>query len=206
MKMKKWMMLLMVMGVGLAGSAALADMHGQAEEGSEAATAYAVDEAHTTVGFTIRHLGLAKVRGNFGEYEGRVHLEGNDLSTLEVKATVQVASVDTDNERRDEHLRSADFFDVETYPELSFVSTAVVEHGEGHALQGRLTIKDVTQEVTLPVVLAGPVEDPWGNQRIGVELSGEINRQDFGVAHDGMSDAAIGDTVTLDIQVEAVKE
>jgi polyisoprenoid-binding protein YceI len=170
------------------------------------ATVHALDKAHTAVGFSIRHMGIANVRGHFDEYEGEIHYDGENLASLVVTATIQAASINTQNQRRDDHLRSADYFEADTYPVLTFKSTGVVPHGDGHALTGHLTIKEVTREVTLPFELSGPIEDPWGGQRIGISIGGQINRQDFGVAYDAAADRLIGDVVTFDIQIQAVQQ
>ena len=189
----------LVTGIALGiGTAAQADEHG--------AAVYGLDTAHTTVGFSIRHMGIANVRGHFDEYEAEIHYDGENLASLVVSATIHAASINTQNQRRDDHLRSADYFEAETYPALTFKSTGVVPHDDGHALTGHLTIKDVTKEVTLPFELSGPIEDPWGGQRIGISIGGQINRQDFGVAYDATADRLIGDVVTFDIQIQAVQQ
>lgn len=200
--MKKLLTLLIAVGVGIAAGAALAGSHGEDYSGDT----YAPDKDHTTVGFSVRHMGITNVRGLFDEYEGKVKLDGTDVETLSVKATIQAKSIDTNNERRDDHLRSEDFFEVETYPEIKFHSKDVVAHDGGHALVGDLTIKDVTKEVTLPITMSEPVEDPWGNTRIGVEINGSVDRNDFGVAFDGAADMLIGATVNFDINIQAIKE
>lgn len=179
--------------------------HGGQETTAKADT-YALDKDHTTVGFNIRHMGITNVRGLFGEYDGEIKINGDDVQTLKVKATIQAASIDTNNQRRDDHLRNPDFFEVETWPEITFRSRSVVPHEGGYALVGDLTMKDVTKEVTLPVSVSGPVEDPWGGSRMGLEIKGSVSRHDFGVAHDGASDRLIGSDVEFDIQVQAIKQ
>lgn len=186
----------------LLASAAQAHEHG----GGDDPTQYAVDAAHTQVGFAVRHLGIVNVRGVFTDYEATMSMIDEDFTTTELEFTIQAASIDTGVERRDDHLRSEDYFEVETYPEITFVSTGVERHGTGHAMTGQLTIKGVTQDVTLPVTFGGPVSDAWGNTRVGVELSGEINRHDFGVAYDATADKSISDTVRLDVQIQAIQE
>lgn len=185
-----------------------ADMHGDhsGEMEAKGATNYSLDNAHTVVGFSVRHLGLAKVKGQFNSFTGSVSVDDMQLETLSINATLDAASIDTNNDARDDHLRNADYFDVTVHPAITFVSTGVVPFEDGHALQGDLTIKGVTQSVTLPVTLTGPVEDPWGNTKIGIELLGAIDRQSFGVGHDGATDELIGDTVSFDIAIQAVQE
>ncbi len=170
------------------------------------ADAYGLDKDHTTVGFNIRHMGITNVRGLFGAYDGEVKIKGDDIRTLKVNATIQAASMDTNNQRRDDHLRSPDFFEVETWPEITFRSSSVVSREDGYALVGDLTMKDVTKEVMLPVTMSGPVEDPWGGSRIGLEIKGSVNRHDFGVASDGAADRLIGANVEFDIHVQAIKQ
>ena len=187
-------------------SLTLAHNHGDKEEAVTAvADVYEIDKAHSVVGFSIRHLGIVNVRGTFGEYDGEISMVGNDLSTLSIHATIQVASIDTGNAGRDDHLRNPDYFEVETYPELTFVSSGVVAHGDGYGVSGALTIRDVTRAVTLPITISGPVE-AWGSSRIGLEIKGSVNRHDFGVAHDSMGDRSIGDAVNFDIQIQAIKQ
>lgn len=193
---KQWTSMLAAVAVALSASVAF----------GESKDEYALDKDHTSVGFSVRHMGITNVRGVFGEFDGKIKLSGDDIGSLTVKATIQAASIDTKNERRDNHLRSEDFFEVETYPEIKFHSKGVMPHGDGYALVGDLTIKDVTKEVHLPVTLASPVEDPWGNTRIGLEIQGSVDRNDFGVAYDGAADALIGATINFDINVQAVKE
>ncbi len=185
----------------------LAHQHGGGDHAEQSEyTKFEVDAAHTQVGFSVRHLGIVNVRGVFTDYEASLKMSEDDFSTTQLEFTIEAASIDTGVGARDDHLRSADYFEVETYPEITFVSTGVQRHGTGHAMTGKLTIKGVTQDVTLPVTFGGPVSDPWGNTRIGVELTGEINRHDFGVAYDAMADRSISDTVRLDVQIQAIQQ
>lgn len=164
------------------------------------------DLDHSTIGFSVRHMGITNVRGLFSEYEGHVTMENDDPETLHVHAVIQAKSIDTNNQRRDDHLRNPDFFEVEAFPTLTFTSTGVEREGEGHVIVGHMTIKDVTREVRFPVTVSGPAEDPWGNTRIGVEITGTLERHDYGVGFDGASDRLIGDTVTLDVNLQAIKQ
>ena len=190
-------LLSVVLGVGTAWAGGHGDY-------SDSTSRWSLDPAHTSVGFAIRHLGLVNVRGHFNEYDGMVHYDGESIESLQVRATIQASSIDTNNERRDAHLRNEDFFEVDTYPTITFHSSAVVPHGDGHALKGHLTIKNVTKEVLLPLTVNGPTEDAWGNDRIGIELGGQIERHDFGVGFDGAPDRMIGSTVHLDIHLQAI--
>ncbi len=173
-------------------------------QAAEKSGRYALDQDHTHIGFISRHLGVVNVPGHFHVFDGFVKYDGEDLSSLRFELTVEAATLDTNNERRDEHLRSEDFFEVETYPQIVFSATGAEGEGAGKYLVGTLTMKDVTKEIRLPVTVSGPVEDPWGQQRIGMEIRGSINRHDFGVGFDGVGDRTIGDTVRFDVNVQAI--
>lgn len=166
---------------------------------------FGLDEAHSSVGFSVRHMGITNVRGHFGEFEGSIQM-GDDITSLVFEAVIQAASVDTNNERRDDHLRNEDFFEVETFPVLTFKSTGVDRQGDGYVLVGHLTMKETTHEVRLPLTVSGPAEDPWGNTRIGLAIGGTVERHDFGVGFDGAADRLIGNTVTLDVNLQAIKK
>jgi len=140
-----------------------------------------VDKSHTNVGFQVTHMVITKVNGHFNDYEVQFTFDPKNLETFNLEATISAASVDTDNEKRDEHLRSADFFDADKYPEMIFKSTKAVKTAEGYKAIGTLTIKDVTRELELPFTVTGPVKGPWGNTRYGIEAKTTINRKDFNV-------------------------
>ena len=180
---------------------------GVASAGLPAAGTYALDPAHSTVGFRIRHMGLAFVEGEFDGFEGQIQFDPADIAATTVTATVQTASVDTDVDARDAHLRTADFFDVETYPTMTFRSTAVQPTGPTtFRLTGDLTLHGVTRPVTLDVTAAGPITDPRAGQRAGFHATGEIDRRDFGMTW-GQSlpggVPAVGHLVTLVLDAEA---
>jgi polyisoprenoid-binding protein YceI len=137
---------------------------------------WTVDPSHSELGFVARHLMVTKVRGQFKEFEGSVKV-GDDITDSQVTAVAQLASIDTGSADRDTHLRSADFFDVENNPTMSFTSTEVTED----TLKGDLTIKGVTKPVVFDLDFNGLATDPWGNQKAGFEASTEINRKDFGL-------------------------
>lgn len=162
------------------------------------------DPAHTHVGFVVRHLVVTKVRGRFENVEGHIVTAENPLdSTVEV--SVDLNSVNTNNETRDNHLRSADFFEVETFPRMTFRSTGIRSDGEDFYLDGELTIKDVTRPVSLAFELAGFSADPWGGTRLGGSAHGEINRKDFNVNFEGIQNglAVVADKIELVLDVEA---
>ncbi len=169
---------------------------------------WTVDPTHSRIGFAVKHLGIATVRGTFSEFEGTLVI-GDDLTSARASGTVKAASVSTNEAGRDEHLRSADFFDVENYPEIRFESTSIEAIDEDSLkINGNLTIKDVTNEVELLAEVGGSEADPWGNDRVGLEAVGKISRADFGIRFDialGSGNVVIADKITLNLDVSAVK-
>src|ERR1700737_2411923 len=143
---------------------------------------YVFDLAHTRIGFVARHAMVTKVRGAFNEFTGSAHVDGADPSRSTAEITIKVASIDTRNADRDGHLRSNDFLQIDDYPEITFRSTSAAKTGENtFDLTGDLTIKGVTQKVTIPFTFEGQATDPFGNSRLGFEGSTTINRKDFNV-------------------------
>ena len=162
-----------------------------------------IDASHSELGFTARHLMVTKVRGKFNEFEGTAKV-GDDVTASQVTAVVQLASVDTGSADRDAHLKSADFFDVENNPTMSFTSTEVSED----TLKGDLTIKGVTKPVEFDLEFNGLATDPWGNQKAGFEATTEINRKDFGlewnVALEG-GGVLVSEKIKINLDVQLVK-
>ena len=143
---------------------------------------YTIDPSHSRIGFVARHAMITKVRGAFNEVEGSGQFDPQNPEASTISVTIQTASVDTRNADRDAHVRGADFLDVEAFPTLTFVSTAIASTGgDDFDITGDLTIKDVTRPVTFSVELTGTVVDPWGNTRLGLEGSTVINRKDWGL-------------------------
>jgi polyisoprenoid-binding protein YceI len=165
-----------------------------------------IDTSHSDVSFTIRHMMVSKVRGRFGKFSGEI-VTGENLADSTVTATIDATSIDTNNEQRDGHIRSADFFDVENHPEWTFRSTALRVDGEDLALDGELTIKGVTRPVTLALEVNGFGPDAWGGTRAGFSASTTIDRNDFGVdikmPLDG-GGVVVGDKVQIHLEIEAV--
>ena len=170
---------------------------------------YVTDPAHTTFGFAVKHLGIATVRGRFAQFEGTLEL-GDDLATARVTGTAQAASIDTGEPQRDEHLRSGDFFDAETYPELRFESSAIRASGEDRfEIDGQLTLHGVTRPLTLEAEFLGTETDPWGNQRAAFEITGKLNRSDWGMKFNaalGSGNFVVSDGVRLAIDVSAIRQ
>jgi len=168
-----------------------------------------VDRAHSNVGFAVKHMGIATVRGEFGEFEGTLEV-GDDLSKAKAHGTVKAASVDTSEAQRDDHLRSPDFFDAEQYPELSFESTRIEAlDDEEFRITGKLTIHGITNEVVLHADYQGTDVDPWDNQRVGLEVTGQLSRGDYGMKFNqalGSGNMLVGDKVKLELDISAVKQ
>jgi polyisoprenoid-binding protein YceI len=167
-----------------------------------------VDTTHTVVEFGIKHLMITTVKGQFTELEGSFTTAQDGTVTAEGK--VETASVNTNEPKRDEHLRSADFFDAEHYPEITFTSTGV-DHVDGNnfIVHGDLTIRGVTRPFDWDTRVAGVVNDPWGNERVGLELRGTVNPSDFGVDWNAELESGgnlVGDKADLTVNVEAVKQ
>ena len=178
---------------------------------ADEAAKWNIDPSHTSAGFAVRHMMVSTVRGSFGGVKGSATFDGKDLAKLTLEASIDATTIDTGNADRDKHLKSADFFDVEKFPTLTFKSKRAEKAGEGKLkLTGDLTIHGVTKEVVLDV--DGPsaaVKDPWGMTRIGATASTRIKRSDFGLTWNKVIEAggvAVGDEVTITIDVELVKE
>ncbi len=167
-----------------------------------------VDPAHSRVGFEVRHMMIATVRGQFREFEGTI-VSAQDLAHFRAFGKAQVASIDSGQAERDAHLRSPDFFDADTFPEVAFESVRI-EHVEGGMFRvvGNLTIRDQTREIAFAALVQGAGEDPWGNERVGLEASAVINRSDFGLTWQqrlARGGVLVGDEVTLVLDISAVR-
>jgi polyisoprenoid-binding protein YceI len=174
------------------------------------ATTWTIDPTHAEIAFAVRHLMLATVRGRFGAVAGTVTLDEQTPATSKVDVTIDVNSIDTRQEMRDNHLRSADFFDVANHPTMRFVSKRVEGDLTGEfRIIGDLTIRGTTKEVALDVSLQGRGRDPWGNERAGFEAKTKISRGEFGLTWNQALEAggvAVGDEVKISIDVEIVKQ
>jgi polyisoprenoid-binding protein YceI len=170
---------------------------------------WTVDKAHSKVGFAVKHMGIATVRGEFTEFEGALDI-GDDLAAARAYGNVQTASVNTNDPQRDEHLRSPDFFDAESFPEISFESTRIEPIDEDtFRIVGNLTLHGVTREIELEATLQGADIDPWGNERVGLEITGQLSRGDYGMKFNqalGSGNMLVSDKVKLALDISAVKQ
>ena len=170
-------------------------------------TTYSIDKAHSEATFQVRHL-LTKVRGRFSDFDGTIDYDEENPERSSVNVTIQAASIDTNERDRDTHLRSADFFDVEKFPTLTFRSGAITRKGsERLGLAGDLTIHGVTLPVSLDAIFLGKAKDPWGNERIAFEAEAAINRKDYGLNWNAALETGgflVGDEVKISLSVQAV--
>ncbi len=168
------------------------------------------DPVHSSVGFSVRHLLISEVSGKFDKYDIEVVTAKEDFSDAQINVNVQTSSIDTDNEKRDNHLRSDDFFNAEKYPELKFVGRKLQKmDGDKYKLYGDLTIRDITRPVTLDVTMGGVVKDPRGNERAGFSISGEIDRFEYGLMWDAATEAGglvVGPKVKIRSDLSLIKQ
>ena len=170
---------------------------------------YTIDPAHTSLGFTVRHAMVTNVRGSFGELEGTLHLDGAHPENSSASIDVDVASIDTGAPDRDTHLRSADFFDIEKFPRMTFRSTGAEEAGDDYRITGDLTIKDVTKPLTIDLEFNGKATDPFGNERVGFEGSATLSRSEWSLNWNAALETGgmlVSDKVNLEIDVSAIKQ
>lgn len=172
--------------------------------------AWKIDPSHSLVEFTVKHMMIAKVRGRFNRYDGTLNLDLENPQNSTIEGTIEAESLDTNEANRDGHLRSADFFDVETYPQITFRSTRIEpKGGDQYKVVGDLTIRGITNEVVLDVVNEGQNKDPWGNQRIGFTATTAINRKEFGLTWNAALETGgfmVGDEVKITIEGELVQQ
>jgi polyisoprenoid-binding protein YceI len=168
-----------------------------------------IDRSHSEALFTVRHL-ITKVRGRFRDFEGTITYDEAHPERSRVQFTIQASSIDTNEPNRDTHLRSGDFFDVDRFPTITFVSTGVAPDGSGgFNVTGDLTIRDVCRPVVLPVAFHGFAKDPWGNQRAGFETELKLNRKDYGLNWNAALETGgflVGDEVTVTLSIQAVAQ
>ncbi|QRK10377.1 YceI family protein [Archangium violaceum] len=168
-----------------------------------------IDTTHSGIHFSVRHMVIAKVRGSFRTYSGTVSLDEQDISASSVSVRIETASIDTGVEQRDTHLRSADFFDVEKFPTITFQSTKVEKSsGNGLRVTGNLTLRDVTREVVLEAEQLGIGKDPWGNVKAAFEAKTSVDRRDFGLKWNQALETGgvlVGEKVEITLEIQAVK-
>jgi len=173
-------------------------------------TKWNFDKSHSVVGFNVTHMLISETDGNFQDYEGSVVSSNDDFQNAVIAFEAKTTSIFTDNEKRDNHLRSEDFFNAEKFPTLSFKSKSLTKiSGKNYSLVGDLTIKGITKEVSLDVKYNGTVKDPWGNTRAGFKISGGIDRFDFGLTWNTVLEAGglvVSKEVEMDIKIELIKE
>jgi len=174
---------------------------------ASAAENYKIDPAHTSLTFSVRHLGINSVKGHFDQFEGSVLLENGQIK--EAACTIQVPSINTGVKQRDDHLRSPDFFDAAKYPTITFKTKKFEKSGDQTVLIADFTIRGVTKELRLPVKLNGPIKDAQGKERIGLEGRTTLNRKDYGIHFNAALEsgvAVVGEEVVIEINLEAIKE
>lgn len=173
-------------------------------------TTWKIDPTHSEIQFKAKHLVISTVTGQFKSFDGEIISNGNgSFDGADIKFEADIDSITTNNDDRDAHLKSDDFFNAEQYPKLTFESTSFTKNGNGeYKLTGNLTIRDVTKEVTLDVEHGGVVDDPYGNTKAGFELTGAINRKEFGLTWSAVTEAGsvvVGDSIKLQMNVQVVK-
>ena len=188
---KKLLVLLAVMGLGA---------------GLSYAGTYEVDKTHSSINFGVMHLMVSKVTGAFNDYDAKINFDPNNLAGSSIEATVKAASIDTKSANRDKHLKSADFFDAEKFPEITFKVSAITGSGDQYVLTGDLSLHGVTKKVSIPVTIAGPVKSPSGFDALGITGQFKLNRQDYGVSWNKALDnggVMVGDEVEVTMSIEA---
>jgi len=171
-------------------------------------TKWTIDTAHSEVQFKVKHLVISTVTGTFKSFKGNVSTESEDFDNAKVEFSIDADSIDTNNTDRDNHLKSADFFEVATYPTLTFANGLLTKSGENYTLSGELTIRDVTKKVELGVEYGGTAKDPWGNTKAGFEVTGKINRKEFGLTWNAATEAGgvlVGEDIKLHINIQLAK-
>lgn len=173
-------------------------------------TKWAIDPSHSKITFKVKHLMISNVLGNFREFDGEVSTVGDDFSKSVISLSINAASVDTNIADRDTHLKSADFFDVENHPKITFDAIGLTDLGDDlYKLKGNLTIKGISKPITLNVEFGGVTPDPWGNVKAGFSVTGKINRKDWGLTWNSALETGgvlVGEDVKIDCDIELVKK
>ncbi len=182
---------------------------GKTNNAAVPAGTYNLDPAHSIIGFAVRHFEINWVEGRFKDFTGAINYNEQDATKSTVQFTAKIESIDTGIAPRDQHLRTADFFDAATYPEMKFASTKIEKKGKDkYILHGDFTLKGVTKQIELPFTFTNAIKDPWGNSRFGIEAHTKINRRDYGMNYGNALAGGgfdVGNEITIDLHLEAVK-
>ncbi|MDH5543044.1 MAG: YceI family protein [Nitrospinota bacterium] len=174
------------------------------------ANTYTIDKGHTTIGFSVRHMVISNVRGQFNNFEGTFVFDPNNIDLTSASVKIDAASIDTNEAKRDEHLRTPEFLDVKKFPDITFELKSFMKHGNNEVMgKGDITIRGITKTIALKGEFIGAVKDPWGNERVGFSATGEIDRKEFGLTWNKVLETGgvvVGDKVTLIIEVEGIKK
>jgi len=175
-----------------------------------AKTSWVIDPTHSEIQFKVKHLVISTVTGSFKTFEGTVETDGDDLTTANINFSADIASIDTNQAQRDEHLRSAEFFDAANHPKMTFTSSSLEKTGDDtYKLKGDLTMKGVTKPVVLDAEYGGAMTDFYGQNKVGFEITGKINRKDFGLTWSATTEAGgvvVGDEIKLAINIQLIKQ
>lgn len=170
---------------------------------------WTIDPTHSEVGFKVKHMMFTNVSGQFDTYDATITTEDFDFTTSKIEFSANIDSINTGNSDRDNHLKSADFFDAEKNPKLTFVSSSLVKKGDDHELKGELTINGITKTVKLETEVSGLLKDPWGNTKVGLNATGKINRTDFGLTWNSALETGgvlVSEEVKLNIELQFLQQ
>ncbi len=173
-----------------------------------ATTNWSIDPTHTEIGFKVKHMMFTNVSGKFKTFDATITSENDNFENANMEFSADINSIDTNNADRDNHLKTGDFFDAETYPKLSFKSTSFNKKEDDYELVGDLTLKGITKSVKFPVEFSGLMTDPWGNTKVGINIAGKINRKDWGLNYNAALETGgvlIGEEVRLNIEIQLIK-
>lgn len=172
-------------------------------------TNWTLDPTHSEVDFSVKHMMISKVKGSFNKFDAKIVADPTDLTTADIEFTIDVASIDTRNEDRDNHLRSADFFEVESYPTLTFKATNIEKTDDDeYAVTGDVTLHGVTRQETFHITFEGQGKDPWGNEKAGFSGKGKVKRSDYNLTWNAALETGgvlVGDQITITLEIQAVK-
>lgn len=170
---------------------------------------WVIDPTHSEIGFKVKHMMFTNVSGRFETYEAKITTEDNDFTKSSIEFSANIDSINTNNSDRDNHLKSADFFDAEKNPKLTFVSSSLVKSGNDYELIGELSLHGITKTVKLETELSGLLKDPWGNTKVGLNISGKINRKDWGLNWNSAIETGgvlVSEEVKLNIEIQLLKQ